>query len=70
MFVHDPQPLGLIDHLGGGHTKWIWRAHIDFSAPNPEVLDFISPRLSAYDACIFHMPAYVPRGAGLAEAVI
>ena len=48
----------------------MWRCHIDLSTPNPEVLDFLAPRLKDYDAAIFHMPAYVPRGAGIGEAVI
>ena len=65
VFVHDPQPLGLIDHLGGGHSKWIWRGHIDFSAPNPEVLEFLLPSLRRYDAAIFHLAAYVPQTTGL-----
>ncbi|HEY2868595.1 MAG TPA: hypothetical protein VGJ11_03750, partial [Gaiellales bacterium] len=68
--VHDPQPLAMREYVETTRPRWVWRCHIDLSTPNPEVLDFISPRLSAYDACIFHMPAYVPRGAGLAEAVI
>src|SRR5947207_3154070 len=70
VFVHDPQPLGLIDHLGGGHSKWIWRGHIDFSAPNPEVLEFLLPSLRRYDAAIFHLAAYVPETTGLPPCVI
>jgi len=70
VFVHDPQPVGLIDHLGGGHTKWIWRAHIDFSAPNPDVLEFLLPSLRRYDAAIFHLASYVPKTIGLPPCVI
>ena len=70
VFVHDPQPLGLIDHLGGGHSKWIWRGHIDFSAPNPEVLEFLLPSLRRYDAAIFHLASYVPQTTGLPPCVI
>src|SRR5258707_8666809 len=43
VFVHDPQPVGGIDYLGGGRAKWAWRGHIDFSTPNPDVLDFLLP---------------------------
>jgi trehalose synthase len=70
VFVHDPQPIGLIDHLGGGHTKWIWRAHIDLSTPNQEVIEFLLPSLRRYDAAIFHLADYVPRTAGLPPCVI
>jgi len=68
--VHDPQPIGLIDHLGGGSAKWIWRGHIDFSTPNADVFDFLLPSLRRYDAAIFHMADYVPRTDGLPPCVI
>jgi trehalose synthase len=68
--VHDPQPIGVIDHLGGGSAKWIWRGHIDFSTPNDDVFDFLLPSLRHYDAAIFHMHQYVPRTDGLPPCVI
>jgi len=68
--VHDPQPAALRTLLPGGDAKWVWRCHIDLSAPNRQVLDFLLPSISAYDATIFHMHEYVPRGAGLHQAVI
>ena len=58
--VHDPQPIGVIDHLGGGSAKWAWRGHIDFSTPNDDVLDFLLPSIRRYDAAIFHLADYVP----------
>jgi trehalose synthase len=68
--VHDPQPMAMREFVQTSRPKWVWRCHIDLSTPNPEVLDFLAPRLKDYDAAIFHMPAYVPRGVGLGEAVI
>jgi trehalose synthase len=68
--VHDPQPLGVIDHLGGGAAKWIWRGHIDFSTPNDDVLDFLLPSIRRYDAAVFHLADYVPRRDGLPPCVI
>jgi trehalose synthase len=68
--VHDPQPVGVIDHLGGGAAKWVWRGHIDFSTPNDEVLDFLLPSIRRYDAAIFHLASYVPRREGLPPCVI
>jgi trehalose synthase len=70
VFVHDPQPVGVIDYLGGGAAKWVWRGHIDFSAPNDEVLDFLLPSIRRYDACVFHLAAYVPHRSGLPPCVI
>jgi trehalose synthase len=68
--VHDPQPVGVIDHLGGGSAKWIWRGHIDFSTPNDDVLDFLLPSIRRYDAAVFHLAEYVPRRTGLPPCVI
>ena len=68
--VHDPQPVGVIDHIGGGSAKWAWRGHIDFSTPNADVFDFLLPSLRRYDAAIFHMADYVPRTDGLPPCVI
>jgi trehalose synthase len=68
--VHDPQPVGVIDHLDGGSAKWIWRGHIDFSTPNDDVLDFLLPSIRRYDAAVFHLADYVPRRTGLPACVI
>ena len=68
--VHDPQPVGVIDYVGRGPAKWIWRGHIDFSTPNDEVLDFLLPSIRRYDAAVFHLREYVPRREGLPPCVI
>jgi trehalose synthase len=60
VIVHDPQPVAMIDAFPERRTKWIWRGHIDFSTPNPEVLEVLLPSLRRYDASIFHMREYVP----------
>jgi trehalose synthase len=70
VFVHDPQPVGVIDHLGAGGAKWVWRGHIDFSAPNDEVLDFLLPSIRRYDAAVFHLASYAPRREGMPPCVI
>jgi trehalose synthase len=70
VIVHDPQPVGMIDHFPESEAKWIWRGHIDFSEPNQDVFDFIIPSLGRYDAAIFHMREYVPRRQGLPECYI
>jgi trehalose synthase len=70
VIVHDPQPAFVIDHLPASKARWIWRCHIDLSAPNEAVLGFLAPSLRRYDAAIFHMAEYVPAAAGLPEAYI
>ena len=68
--VHDPQPIGMIEHFPDSKAKWIWRGHIDFSAPNPQVMEFLMPWLRRYDAAIFHLEEYVPKVGGLPDAYI
>ena len=68
--VHDPQPVAMIDSFATRSAKWIWRGHIDFSAPNPDVFAVLLPSIREYDASIFHMRAYAPRAEGLKQVVI
>jgi trehalose synthase len=68
--VHDPQPVGMIDYFPESRARWIWRGHIDFSTPNQSVFDFVLPSIRKYDATIFHMREYAPKGDGLPPAYI
>jgi trehalose synthase len=58
--VHDPQPAGMIEHFPDRRGKWMWRCHIDLSTPDPDVLGFLLPAVSRYDAAVFHLADYVP----------
>jgi trehalose synthase len=69
VIVHDPQPAAMIDSFPSRRAKWIWRGHIDFSAPNEEVLALLLPSLRQYDATIFHLREYVPH-AGLRTVAV
>ncbi len=60
VFVHDPQPAALPALRGKGSGRWVWRCHIDTSAPNPDVWAFLRPYLHAYDAAIFTLADFVP----------
>jgi len=58
MFIHDPQPVGLIrarEQLGG---SWLWRCHIDVSAPAAGAWEFIAPMVQRYDVGIFSAPQF------------
>jgi trehalose synthase len=64
LFVHDPQPA-LLKHFSGGlseKTRWIWRCHIDTSTPNKQVLDYLLPYITDYDAQIYTLKEYTPPG--------
>ncbi len=63
IFIHDPQPAGIPSlRERRGARLWIWRCHIDTSAPNPAFWSFLLPYLSVYDAAIFTMAEYVGPG--------
>jgi trehalose synthase len=58
LFIHDPQPVGLIARKKELGKKWIWRCHIDASHPNEEVWNFIQPLVVQYDATVFSAPSF------------
>jgi trehalose synthase len=60
MFIHDPQPVGLIQRKQQLGKKWIWRCHIDISQPAEQVWDFLRPYIIQYDAAVFSAPAFSP----------
>jgi trehalose synthase len=68
--IHDQQPLAIIGHYPQHRGKWIWRCHIDLSQPNQQFLNFISPFIELYDACIFSMREYVKRTLKIKETAI
>jgi trehalose synthase len=62
VLVHDPQPaalLGSIEEEGGRSGRWLWRCHIDLSAPFRPVWEFFQPIVDRYDAVIFTAKDFV-----------
>jgi trehalose synthase len=60
VIIHDPQPAGMLAMREGERRgKWIWRCHIDLTATNPAVWDFLRPYVDPYDAAVFSMPEYI-----------
>ncbi len=60
--VHDPQPLPMHSYHRSGAARWIWRCHIDTSAPNDAVWDFLRDYVASYDAAVFTAEEFVPPG--------
>jgi|SRR5579862_5998419 len=58
IFIHDPQPIGLVERKAETGRHWIWRCHIDFSRPDPATWDFLKHYIERYDASIFSAPAF------------
>jgi trehalose synthase len=57
VFVHDPQPAGLIEQRVPG-SHWIWRCHIDLSSPSAPVWEFLRPWVERYDLAVFSAPQF------------
>ncbi len=62
IIVHDPQPAALRGYNNGSSGRWIWRCHIDLSAPNMDVMEQMVPMVEPYDCKVFHLQDYVPAG--------
>src|SRR5262245_59003758 len=52
IFIHDPQPAGLIARRKEIGRQWVWRCHIDVSSPDRRVWDFLHPFVEQHDAAI------------------
>jgi trehalose synthase len=57
VLVHDPQPAPLIEARppGGG---WVWRCHIDLSAPSPRAWEFLRGWVDRYDCTVVSLQAF------------
>lgn len=59
VIIHDPQPAGLIELYPQRTAKWVWRCHIDTTAPNPEIWDFIGRFAKQYDIAVWTRDSFV-----------
>jgi trehalose synthase len=57
VLVHDPQPLAMIDHYKR-KGPWIWRCHIDLTARNVQLWEYLAPHVERYDAVILTLEEY------------
>lgn len=58
--VHDPQPLPLVRHYRR-RGPWIWRCHVDLSAPHRKTWDYLAGFVEEYDAVILSLPEYAQK---------
>jgi len=67
VLIHDPQPAPLIEFRKRG--IWIWRCHIDLSAPSRDVCDMLTTYCRKYDASVFSVAKFA-RAMGTEEFII
>jgi trehalose synthase len=58
IFIHDPQPIALVEEKERLGKKWVWRCHIDFTKPKKEIWDFLKTFIEKYDSAVFSAPAF------------
>lgn len=58
VFIHDPQPIALINQKEARHNKWIWRCHVDISHALSSVWEALHDHVIRYDAAVFSAPAF------------
>jgi len=58
IFVHDPQPVALVECKKKFGGKWAWRCHIDFSDPDKKLWFFLQKFIEHYDCAVFSAPAF------------
>jgi trehalose synthase len=65
VLVHDPQPaalLAFVEERGERKGRWMWRCHLDLSAPYRPTWEFFEPYVDAYDAIVFTSENYAQPG--------
>jgi trehalose synthase len=67
VFIHDPQPVPLGKFRKGG--RWVWRCHVDASAPQEAVCEGLRPYFGLYDAAVFSVPKFA-RAMGVPEYIV
>ena len=73
VLVHDPQPaaiLPFVEKAGRKSGSWIWRCHIDLSAPFRPVWEFFERIVNRYDAAIFTLPEFAQPGISGPKATV
>lgn len=67
VYIHDPQPAPLIRRREGG--TWVWRCHIDVSAPQKDVWQSLKLFCERYDGAVFSIAKFA-RSMPLPEFII
>ncbi len=58
IFIHDPQPIALVNKRKEIGKKWLWRCHIDFTEPSEDIIKFLESYINQYDKAVFSAPAF------------
>jgi len=70
IFIHDPQPIALIEKKVEIGRKWVWRCHIDLVEALPSVMGFIRSFAQQYDCAVFSSPSFSREDLAIPQALI
>lgn len=70
MFIHDPQPIGLIEKRKDYKNNWIWRCHIDITSAQEDIYNFFKTYILQYDSCVFSAPAFSKKDLTIPQILI
>ncbi|MDF1612456.1 glycosyltransferase [Stygiobacter electus] len=70
MFIHDPQPIGLIEKRKDYNNNWIWRCHIDITSAQEDIYNFFKTYILQYDSCVFSAPSFSRKDLNLPQILI
>ncbi len=70
VFVHDPQPIALIEKKKDIGKEWLWRCHIDLVQAVPAVWEFIKSFAEQYEAVVFSSPSFARQDFTVPQALI
>jgi len=70
VFIHDPQPIVLVEKKEHLKNKWIWRCHIDITEALNNVYEFIYKYIIKFDVCVFSAPAFSRKDITIPQVLI
>ena len=62
VYIHDPQPAGLVQHIKTSDVRVVWRCHIGVDRPGElahQAWDFLRPDIADADAYVFSRERFV-----------
>jgi len=65
VYIHDPQPAGLVPHIKTSDARVIWRCHIGVDRPGEmarQAWEFLRPEIADADAYVFSRERFVWSG--------
>lgn len=57
VYMHDHHTMGMISHFEK-NGRWIWRCHLDLTAPHPGLISYLSKYAEQYDAVVCILDEY------------